>query len=598
MARVVVLSPNSSTWGLAKDAKWVEQVLRECHATRAFSIGSIHHQDPMAYTPPPKEDVVDIQIHLEEPCRLAWPWAKINIVVVNPEWWPKTAWDWALATADRVVFKNAEAAALFPEVPANRRVVLGWRGPTPTPSTTQRTNKVLYVLGGSVNKVAAAETVVAAWRNAWPPLEVWGAPAAVESLKTLVAADVTNITWVTGFRSDEELAAAQKSATIHCVASAAEGFGYTLAEAVAVGALPLWTDIPAYKAVWGQVLGENGMIRTREEEKGADKDENEKRQGRCLFGSEDVEDALQSLLRLSEEEKKSLMVALQRRATERVTEWRQGWRGLLKGLAPLLKKKTVAMLPKLDVGDLPTIAVITVTRNRPGWFHNMSRNILLSDYPAEKLLWVVVDDGDFVMAGTGASGRVDVEVSRFQERCPHVRVKYVSLPKVLSVGAKRNRGCAAAIAADSGIEVFAMMDDDDHYPAASLRTRVAHLKALGVGCVSCARLPMYDCRRYISAMNVPPLGLAPAERVSEATLTFTRAFWEARGFPADVSVAEGEAFIRGREAETAEIPPEGVIVSFLHGGNSTSRRIPAAQEPNGCHYGFDDAFFSYLCERA
>jgi hypothetical protein len=111
---------------------------------------------------------------------------------------------------------------------------------------------------------------------------------------------------------------------------------------------------------------------------------------------------------------------------------------------------------------------------------------------------------------------------------------------------------------------------------------------------------MYDCRRYISAMNVPPLDLAPAERVSEATLAFTAAFWQERGFPAAISVAEGEEFVRGsasREAATAEIAPEGVIVSFLHGANSTSRHVPEAQEANGCHYGFSDAFFTYLCER-
>ncbi len=107
---------------------------------------------------------------------------------------------------------------------------------------------------------------------------------------------------------------------------------------------------------------------------------------------------------------------------------------------------------------------------------------------------------------------------------------------------------------------------------------------------------MYDCRTFISAMNVPPLILGPAERVSEATLAFTRAFWEERAFP-EVSVAEGEGFLQGRETAATEIAPEGVIVSFLHGANSTSRRVPDSSEANGCHYGFDDEFFLWLCER-
>jgi hypothetical protein len=94
-------------------------------------------------------------------------------------------------------------------------------------------------------------------------------------------------------------------------------------------------------------------------------------------------------------------------------------------------------------------------------------------------------------------------------------------------------------------------------------------------------------------MNVPPLNLSPAERVSEATLAFTRAFWGARGFPA-AGMAEGEGFLVGRESETREIPPVGVIVSFIHKGNTSSRRVPEEQEANGCHYGFKDEYFTYL----
>jgi hypothetical protein len=140
-----------------------------------------------------------------------------------------------------------------------------------------------------------------------------------------------------------------------------------------------------------------------------------------------------------------------------------------------------------------------------------------------------------------------------------------------------------------------MMDDDDHYPESSVATRVSWLT--GRGAVYCSTLPMYDLRRYVSAINVPPQIESPAERVSEATLAFRREFWEARGFP-DVGMAEGCGFLDGSGAErirqTAEIPPAGVIVSFIHGGNSSSRRVPAEQEPNGCHWGFSDEYFELV----
>jgi hypothetical protein len=140
-----------------------------------------------------------------------------------------------------------------------------------------------------------------------------------------------------------------------------------------------------------------------------------------------------------------------------------------------------------------------------------------------------------------------------------------------------------------------MMDDDDHYPASSIARRIAWRNATKKECVYCSTLPVYDCTRYISAVNVPPLNLSPCERISEATLCFTRKFWESKQFPS-VSISEGEGFLSGRESSTAEIPPEGIIVSFVHGRNVSSRRIPQESEPNGCHYGFDDAYFTYISE--
>ena len=106
-------------------------------------------------------------------------------------------------------------------------------------------------------------------------------------------------------------------------------------------------------------------------------------------------------------------------------------------------------------------------------------------------------------------------------------------------------------------------------------------------------IPMYDLTRYISAMNVPELSHGPADRVSEATLVFTRDAWIARPFP-DVSMGEGIQFILGREDCTVEMPPQDIIVSFIHSANTSSRRIPSDQEPNGCHYGFSDEFFKYV----
>ena len=250
MARVVILS-RASQWGLAKDAKWIEQVLREAHATRAISIASIDHMDPIEFVNPKP---VDIQIHLEVPCRLAWPWAKYNIVVVNPEWWPKTAWNWAFA-ADRVVFKSPHVRALFPEIPAEKVAVIPWRIPAYLGSA-KKEEKFLAIVGASVNKTAAMRAVVAAWKPTWPPLEVWGTEAVVGELRPLAA---SNVSWVSEYKTEAELHAAQKAAKFHCVASVAEGWGHTMGECAAVESLPLWCDLPVQAHAW-RILGDLGKI--------------------------------------------------------------------------------------------------------------------------------------------------------------------------------------------------------------------------------------------------------------------------------------------------------------------------------------------------
>jgi len=567
----------------------VEQVLREVSAGGSISIESIDHLDPIQfYGSARAPQVVDLQIHLEVPCRAAWRWALSNVVVVNPEWWPASAWDWALAPkeaggADLALFKSAHARSLFPELDGKRARVLSWRAGDVHTETPILKREFLYLIGASTNKMAAAAALCRCWKATWPRMLVVGTESVLSVLrKGSPDAETRGLTFQLPFPDTASRLVAQASYAYHVVASEAEGFGYSMAEAGALGALPLWTALPVYKELWGEMLGPIGRIEVGIAGPGAYRDRS------LRIQRESVERAVDSLIRLSTDEETRLRGALRHLGAARIRDFRAGWKSVLSSIEKtVISNKTPISLPPrpLPVGDLPHVAVITLTRNRPHWFANMARNMLLSDYPPDKLTWIVADDGD------GSSGRVDQSIAKFQSVHTRLSVRYVSLAKPMTIGAKRNRACEAAPAEAT---VFVMMDDDDHYPAGSIAGRVAWLRSTGAGCVYCSTLPMYHCGKYISAINVPPLDLAPEERVSEATLCFTRAFWEARRFPGPVSVAEGEAFLEGRSSETVEIPPSGIIVSFLHGGNSTSRRVPTETEPNGCHYGFDDEFFTYL----
>jgi hypothetical protein len=114
------------------------------------------------------------------------------------------------------------------------------------------------------------------------------------------------------------------------------------------------------------------------------------------------------------------------------------------------------------------------------------------------------------------------------------------------------------------------------------------------GAVFCTTLPSYDIANYISFVNVPPIHLPQSQRVSEATMAYTKTFWEEKGFDEEVKIAEGDSFVKGRESQCRELSPQEVIVSLVHPRTTSSRRAPAGMEPNGCHFGFTEDLYKMV----
>ena len=553
---VVIFSRGAGNqqYGLGLDAKLLELTFREM-ASLGKAQFTLTHKDPYTYM---GGEVADVHIYLEVPCRAAFPWAKVNVVMPNPEWWLASEWNWISKEPSAFFFYRSKRARELFSLPG---ALIGWRCPTAALAPVRK-SQVLYVVGGSINKIAAMNTVVNAWKPEYPPLIV---------VASVAGSAKENVQWITGYLSREERIRLQEESQYHCVASVAEGFGYTMAEAISGGAQPLWTALPVFTELWSDVLGTVGRIESTNGQP------NQMTEGPHVFTEEAVRGAVESLLANPIPPTRLRMASLAMTKKFR-TDFASTWQHVEK----LVKKSAPLYVPVITSPELPSLGVITLVHNRPEWFWHAVRNIETSTYPRDKLYWIIVDDGE---------KRVDAEIEKVKKALPDINVEYVSLPTKTSIGEKRNKGCRAAIGLWHQISAFAFMDDDDHYPPDSLTKRVSWLLASRKGSVACATLPMYDLRRYISAMNVPPLDLDPSKRVSEATLCFSRQFWVERPFP-NVNMAEGEQFLR--ERDWAEIPPKDIIVSFIHGKNSTSRRVPDTNEPNGCHYGFTDEYFTMI----
>ena len=241
------------------------------------------------------------------------------------------------------------------------------------------------------------------------------------------------------------------------------------------------------------------------------------------------------------------------------------------------------MPPLLNTNDCPPISIITLLHNRPKFAQNACFNLLTTDYPRDKIEWIVVDDSE---PDQSASDRI----VHFQQGFSPGTVIYIPLVRKTPIGKKRNIGIQRA-----SHDILLMMDDDDHYPVTSFRRRVAWLLKDRVPheCAVCTTLAMYDLKKGLSAVNVPPLSLGLAKRCSEATLTFRRGFWKARPFSESVSISEGEGFLEGRESQVVEMPPQQIIVAFSHGSNISGRTIPESAG-QGCFWGFEPSFLKFI----
>jgi hypothetical protein len=255
--------------------------------------------------------------------------------------------------------------------------------------------------------------------------------------------------------------------------------------------------------------------------------------------------------------------------------------------------------PVLVPDECPPITIVTPTRNRRKLIDIAFHNLLMTDYPLNKIEWIVIEDSD---NDSGASDKL----INFQMNCKEIKLRYIPLglrdieagtgtgTGAWPIGQKRNLAIENATN-----DIILFMDDDDHYPATSFRRRVAWLlraNMLSQGrkqICGCTTLALYDLQKGVSAVNVPPWDIPQCQRVSEATLTFFKMAWNQRKFP-EISVAEGEDWLCGREEQFFEIPPQQIIVAFSHGKNSTSRRIPDISEPNGCFWGFPVPYLRFV----
>jgi hypothetical protein len=563
--RVNLIGTATPLTGLAQDTSILHALFAHVLGPDA-QIRHIPHFQPHA-----PEAEVNVFIEVINPA--LFPFAAVNVWVPNPEWTYQTWFPYA-AMVDQIWVKTHSAVKMFEEIPGCAPVYyIGWTSIDKKYNPEKNFGKGIVPVGRNIWR--HPKPVVQAYMRIQhqdpalyellPELTIVHSPAHVK-IGILPDHVASKIKLVSEVLSDEDYDALLSEAGLVVCLSVAEGFGHAVNEAMSSGCVPLISPIAPFMELTKSALWTSTT--------------KEVPHPQCMGVLEDTDvgsvvEALQLYVGTSTADLKSMSDFSREQYEDRHAEFVQRLAMRIDTLKGIPHYAIQEHLPKEE--DLPCISIITLTRDRRAFIPLLKYCRVAQSYPESKVEWVIVDDG------------AD-PIKELITDMPNV--KYILVDTPLTIGAKRNLAIEYA-----SHDVLVMMDDDDVYPTNSVLKRVAHMLAEPrKECLFSTVLPCYEIHKHVSFMNVPPATLPMSQRVSEATLCFTRDFWKAQPFP-DIQVAEGDAFIRGREKMCRELSPQDVIVSLVHRKN-TSARKPPVSETNGCHYGFSDELFTLVSEIA
>lgn len=531
----------------------------------------------------PQCEESDINFFLEVINPSLFSYARKNIWIPNPEWTYKT-WIPYLHMMDEIWVKTTESLQIISKVVDYKKPVklIGWTSiDKGFDVINDKKNYSKAILPVGKNIYRNPKPVFQAYMriqqddpalySKLPTLHLVYSPAhlvitvppEIES-KVIVKAEVLK---------ESEYDILLKECGLCICVSVAEGFGHAVNEAMSVGCNLILSPISPFREdLVGQT--QSGVWYGDILESVAQPD--------CIGTLVDTSvssiiDALKAYCNKSFYEKKDGSIIVRKLYEHRHELWVNTMKSLLKEVLP---ETTVPytlknVFPNED--DLPDISILCITKDRRVFMPILKYSYMIQSYPEDKMELVIVDDGDDSIEDT----LIGVP-----------NVKYVRCDPGMTISQKRNVAVENAM-----YDILVTMDDDDIYPNNSVLHRVAMLlKAPAQQCGFCTTIPCYDITKFSSFMNVPPMTLEMSERVSEATLVFTRDFWKECPFDDTVHIGEGNAFIRGREQMCREISPQDVIVSLIHPKNTSSRKLPEIKESNGCHWGFNENLFAMVTQ--
>lgn len=567
--KVNIISNYKPKTGLMQDVGILRGILTAAF-DKEVQIFRVHYMQPQCAD-------ADVNIFMEVISPCLFPYAGRNIWIPNAEWTYKT-WIPYLSSIDEVWAKTHECYDLFKEHTPNVKYI-GWTSIDKhwIPETDKKNYyKAIVPVGKNIYRhpkplLQAYQRLMNTKPEIYRKLPTLHIPFSETDIQIFVPEDISSkVVLYPKPLTDNEYNDLLLECGLCVCLSAGEGFCHAVCEAQSAGCNLILSPIRPFL----EDLSKEGTLGTLFSRK-----LKQEQHPDCLgmMVDSDVASVMEALEEYVDTDFKTKRIGSQA-SREMYGGNHQSWVDRMKLMLVEMNVpayELVNVLPK--EADLPDVSIVTITKDRRIFMPLAKYSYMIQSYPEDKLEWVIVDDGEDSIEDT----LIGVP-----------NVKYVRCDSQLTISQKRNLGVKEAM-----YDIVAFMDDDDVYPNNSVLHRTAMmLKEPKKECSFCTTIPCYDITKYSSFMNVPPMTLRQSMRVSEATLIFTKKFWEERGFDELVHVGEADAFIRGREQMCRELSPQDVIVSLVHPLNTSSRKMPEMKEPNGNHYGFNEKLFELVSQ--
>lgn len=277
--------------------------------------------------------------------------------------------------------------------------------------------------------------------------------------------------------------------------------------------------------------------------------------------------------------------------------------------------------------ELPRVSLITAVHDSEKTFFLLLGSFMTLNYPAEKLEWIIIDDGERSMesllpkndtrikhyfidngakimlhdrmvkslksSGSDGGGKRSKKGKKSAKGGLRDIHKEFFQDKRLPIGMKRNIACQYATG-----ELIMHFDVDYVYPYNSVYIRANYLnKQKEFNIMSSEQIGAFHSSKMISLLY-NDIGKMPINRrMNDATLCYRKTYWEERKFDNQDVERESCAFMKNRTDRLYVINGLYTTILILH--NDIKDKYPKVFEkalehegPNGWHFGkIPDKFF-------